>query len=190
LIQSVKHSLKKALGRTTLNFDQLNTLLVEVEGIVNSRPLTYVEDDVSGTSYVLSLSHLIYGRKITSAPNDSDFKVISTNDTLSKRAKQQKHLLIEFTRQWRREYLTGLREIHKSEYRSRGSGGAKIAIGDVVVIKDDQTNRSFWRLGVVEELLNGADGHVHAARVRAGNSDRCSQVIRRSINICIRLRCL
>jgi len=83
------------LGRTTLNFDQLNTLLVEVEGVVNSRPLTYVEDDASGTSYVLSPSHLIYGRKITSVPNDSHFEVISTNDTLTKRARQQKHLLRE-----------------------------------------------------------------------------------------------
>jgi len=77
LIQSVKRSLKKALCHTTLNFDQLNTLLVEVEGIVNSRPLTYVEDDASGTSYVSSLSHLIYGTKITSASNDSYFKVMT-----------------------------------------------------------------------------------------------------------------
>lgn len=181
LIQSVKRSLKKVLGRTTLNFDQLNTLLVEVEGVINSRPLTYVEDDTSGASYVLSPSHLIYGRKITSAPNDSHFEVISSNDTLTRRARQQKHLLSQFTRQWRKEYLIGLRENHKSEYRSRGMGGAKIALGDVVVIKDNQTKRSFWKLGVVEELLSGPDGHVRAARVRAGNSDRRSQVFRRSV---------
>lgn len=93
LIQSVKRSLKKVLGQTTLNFDQPNTLLVEVERVINSRPLTYVEDDTSGTSYVLSPSHLIYGRKITSASNGSHFEVISTNDTLTRRARQQKHLV-------------------------------------------------------------------------------------------------
>ena len=74
-----------------------------------------------------------------------------------------------------------MREIHKSEHRSRGSVGAKIAIGDMVVIKNDWTKRSFWKLGVVEELLSGSDGHVCAARVRAGNSVRHSQVIRWSI---------
>jgi len=50
-----------------------------------------------------------------------------------------------------------------------------------VVIKDDQTKRSFWRLGIIEELLRSSDGHVRAARVRAGNSDRCPQVIQRSV---------
>ena len=74
-----------------------------------------------------------------------------------------------------------LRENHQSDQRSRWSGGSKIALGDVVVIKDDQTKRSFWKLGVVEELLSGSDGHVRAAKVRAGRSDRRVQVIRRSI---------
>ena len=45
LIQSVKRCLKKCIGRTTLNYDELQTLLSEVETVVNSRALTYVEDD-------------------------------------------------------------------------------------------------------------------------------------------------
>ena len=52
LIQSVKRCMKKSLGRTTLSYDELNTLLVEVESVINSRPLTYVEDDQDGVSYV------------------------------------------------------------------------------------------------------------------------------------------
>ena len=60
-----------------------------------------MEDDTNGISYVLTPSHLIYGRKITSAPNDSYFEVLSTNGTLKKRARQRKHLLTKFTKQWR-----------------------------------------------------------------------------------------
>ena len=85
LIQSVKRCLRKSLGRTILNFDQMNTLLVEIEGILNSRPLTYVEDDTGGVGYTLSPSHLIYGRRITGNPNSSHFEVVSTNETLTKR---------------------------------------------------------------------------------------------------------
>ena len=51
-------------GRSVLNFDQLNTLLIEIECVLNSRPLTYVEDDTRGISYALTPSHLIYGRSV------------------------------------------------------------------------------------------------------------------------------
>ena len=49
LIQSVKWCMKKSLGRTTLSYDELNTLLVEIESVIKSRPLTYVKDDQDGT---------------------------------------------------------------------------------------------------------------------------------------------
>ena len=34
--------LRKAIGKNSLTFDELLTLVIEVEGVLNSRPLTYV----------------------------------------------------------------------------------------------------------------------------------------------------
>ena len=104
---------------------------------------------------MLSPSHLIYGRRITSNPNSSHFEVVSTNEALTKRARTHKHLLQQFTTQWRKEYLLGLREVHKSSPQSKS--GLSISVGDVVVMKDD-SKRMFWRLALVEELLKGSDG--------------------------------
>ena len=42
MVGIVERSLRKAIGRQRLALEQLITLLVEVEGITNSRPLTYV----------------------------------------------------------------------------------------------------------------------------------------------------
>ena len=51
MIQSTKRCLRKGLGRNSLNFEELRTLLVDIEGTLNSRPLTYVCDDEEGISY-------------------------------------------------------------------------------------------------------------------------------------------
>ena len=59
-MRSIKKPFKKILGRSTLSFDELRTVLVEIEGVVNSRPLTYLYDE--SISYPLTPSDLIYGR--------------------------------------------------------------------------------------------------------------------------------
>ena len=43
-MRSIKRPLK-VLGHTTLKFDKLNTVLVEIEAVINLRPITYVYDD-------------------------------------------------------------------------------------------------------------------------------------------------
>ena len=35
-----------------LNYDELRTLLIEVEGVINARPLTYVYDNVKEPSTI------------------------------------------------------------------------------------------------------------------------------------------
>jgi hypothetical protein len=69
MVKSTKCCLKKVLGRTSLNFEALRTILVEVETTINNRPLTYMYDDTEGVSYPLTPSDLIYGRKIAVTPN-------------------------------------------------------------------------------------------------------------------------
>ena len=105
LIQSVTKSIRKTLGRATLNFDELNTILIEIEGVINARPLTYVYDDEDPLSSVLTPSHLIYGRRLTTLPNSAHFEIVSTFQTLTRRHKHLRNLLQRVTKQWRQEYL-------------------------------------------------------------------------------------
>ena len=60
LIGLTKVSLKKILGRTFTNLPNLQTLIVEVEAILNDRPLTHLSSDVTDPE-PLTPSHLIYG---------------------------------------------------------------------------------------------------------------------------------
>ena len=54
MVRSVKRCLKKVLGRSSLNFEELCTLLPEIESVLNARPLTYVFDDQEWISYPLT----------------------------------------------------------------------------------------------------------------------------------------
>ena len=45
LVRSTKHCLRKALGRAKFSHDELLTVIVEIEMVLNSRPLTYISAD-------------------------------------------------------------------------------------------------------------------------------------------------
>ena len=110
LIRSVKRCLRKLVGRASLSFEEMQTLLNEIEGILNNRPMTYVYDDEQGVAYPLTPSMLIYGRKIATAANDKNFEIISTNEALTRRERYHPTLLKRFGKQWRSQYLTSLWE--------------------------------------------------------------------------------
>lgn len=61
LVRSVKSPIQKTIGKSTLTHVELSTLLTEIEGLINARPLTYVYDDEESISYPLTPSDLIYG---------------------------------------------------------------------------------------------------------------------------------
>ena len=67
LIQNTKRCLWKTLRNAELNYDESHTFLVEVEGSLTSRPLTYVSSD-DDPEEPLTPCHLMYGRRILSLP--------------------------------------------------------------------------------------------------------------------------
>ena len=57
MVEGVTTCLKKVLGQSQLSFDELSTILVEIEAVLNSRPLTYsYSDDIEEP---ITLAHLI-----------------------------------------------------------------------------------------------------------------------------------
>ena len=151
LIQTVKRTLKKVIGRSCLSFEELNTLLVEVEGIVNARLLMYVYDDLDGINFAPTRSDLMKGRRLQNTPNSSHFEIVSTHESLTRRSRHQKHLLNQFTETWRKDYLVSLRETHAAS--SRRTGDLEIAVGDVhvVLLQNDSPKRVLWKLTIVKE---------------------------------------
>jgi len=64
-----KMSLKKVLGRSKISLVVLQTLVVEVEAILNDQPLTHVSSDMDDAE-PLTPAHLLHGHCITSLPHE------------------------------------------------------------------------------------------------------------------------
>ncbi|KAK6181888.1 hypothetical protein SNE40_009666 [Patella caerulea] len=168
LAKSLKRCLKKTIGRSTLKFEELRTLLVEIETTLNNRPLTYVDDDQNGVSYALTPADLLYGHRIATTPNARQYDIISTNQSLTKRAKYQLRLLTNFTNQWKKEYLTSLFEY--STNRKKENTMQLLKLGDIVILKNDHSPRIWWKLAKVVALVTGRDNFILSAKVQVLNA--------------------
>ena len=64
-MRSVKEPLRKALGRIVIGYDELVTVVTEVEAVVNinSRPLGYLLVNDPSEYLPLKPSHLLNGRR-------------------------------------------------------------------------------------------------------------------------------
>ena len=68
LVGLTKAAIKKVLGRRHVSLPTLETIIMEIEAILNDRPLTYVSSELMDPE-PLTPSHLLHGRRITCLPH-------------------------------------------------------------------------------------------------------------------------
>ena len=185
MVRSMKRCLKKTIGGSKLTYEELMTVTVEVEMILNSRPLSYVSSE--DVDEPLTPSHLLHGRRLLSLPDNSSTRdlsdpdvELSSNDS-SKRVNHLNNVMSHFWNRWKNEYLMELRDSHR--HTSKSTNPTPIAVGDMVVVHDEERPRGFWRLAKVEHLITGADGLVRGATIRVKPKSRRSSTLRRPIQL-------
>ena len=68
LIKSMKRSLNRIIFRASVTYEELLTIVIEIEAIMNSRPLTYISNDVDE---ILTPGHLLMGKRIIDSNTNS-----------------------------------------------------------------------------------------------------------------------
>ena len=152
----IKKALKKSLKNAKLTYEELETIIIKIEMVINSRPLTYLQDDE--VLEPVTPSHLMYGRRIMNKPNP-----VSRNQEVNptKRIRYLNKLLEKFKQRYSTEYLTGLREREK-----RSGRYPDIAEGDVVIVKEKYLPRSLWKLGRITRVIRASDGVPKGAQLK------------------------
>ena len=183
MVKSVKRCLRKTLGNSCLTYDELLTALIEVEAVINSRPLTIVSS--SDTEEPLTPSHLLTGHRILTlpfihSPPDQDFNPSAQGINFNKRMGHLRKVLDRFWKRWQAEYLVELRECHR-HHGNRSKNTSHPHIGDVVLVQEQDRPRGLWKLAVVKEVMVGSDGHTRGAIVRVHDKSGRIISLRRSV---------
>ncbi|XP_029839121.4 uncharacterized protein LOC115322862, partial [Ixodes scapularis] len=144
-----------------LNFEELATVLTEVEAVVNSRPVTYIYNNPKEPE-ALSPADFLLGRKLnTLPPHHLPAKDEASSGHSARRWKYRCTIIEQFWRRWRSEYLLELRSAHITKPNS--SSG--LQTDDIVLLKDDRLPRQMWKICRVKETFPGKDGKVRACRI-------------------------
>ena len=77
------------------------------------------------------------------------------------------------------DYVLRLRENHSLKVKK--SGQAVFKRGDVVVLKSDTSKRSLWKLGIVDNLLMGADDRPQAAVIKVSEPQGGTKLLSRTV---------
>ncbi|XP_071128314.1 uncharacterized protein [Mytilus edulis] len=162
LIGLTKKSIKAILGKSCVSTEMLNTIVIEIEGTLNNRPITHISTDIKDPE-PLTPAHLLYGRRLDNQ-SEQNIDSVTSEDLhvkLNKNLQRNNELINHFRSRWKHEYLTSLREFH----RTSGRNEQTIQIGDIVQVHND-TNRIMWKLAVVQDLVRGKDGLIRSAVIK------------------------
>lgn len=145
------------LGKAQLTHELLATLMAEVTGIVNARPLTAVPTEVDDPQ-PLSPAMLLTMKTRPLGPPPGNF--LPTDLYVRRRWKRVQYLADQFWLRWRREYLQSLQSRKKWNLPQRD-----LVEGDVVLMKEQGVYRNHWPLGRVANAMKSEDGKVRKVSI-------------------------
>ncbi|XP_055590561.1 uncharacterized protein LOC129742655 [Uranotaenia lowii] len=181
LVQSVKRAMDYAFNEEKLDEEGLMTLVVEVESMVNTRPLTYLPIE-SEESEALTPNHFLLlssnGAKTTwvdkKSRSDQKAKLgcAELRHLLGRSWDNIQNQLDKFWERWIKEYLPVIRRQSKWFEDSR-----QLDEGDVVMVIDP-TKRNGWERGRILRLIHNPDGRARQAVVRTTSGEHKRPVSR------------
>nr|XP_042909547.1 uncharacterized protein LOC122271644 [Parasteatoda tepidariorum] len=156
-VKSVKHHLKRAVGKFHFTYEEMETIVIQIEGILNSRPLCPLSGD-NDSFDVLTPGHFLIGRPITSIvePNLTDL-----NDNRLSRWQKTTKVVQLIWEKWKSDYLNTLQARSKWMVTKND-----LKIGQMVLVKEDFLPLNTWILGRIIYVYHGSDNKVRVVKIR------------------------
>ncbi|KAJ0169346.1 hypothetical protein K1T71_015230 [Dendrolimus kikuchii] len=159
-VKSMKYHLKRTLN-AHLTYEEMVTVLCQVEACLNSRPLCPIDDKNVDNLDVLTPGHFLIGEAPTTVPSPTE--KFASMSYLSRWRYTQK-VLNDFWHKWQEEYLSRLQQ--RPKWLKRVD---ELDIGQIVLIKTDGLPPGKWHLGRIVEKHPGQDGITRVYSVKSSD---------------------
>lgn len=154
-VKSTKRHLSAVSGGHALTIVEYGNVFRRIEAILNSRPLCY-RNDVEQGSEVITPAHFLIGSSLLALP------VLDYSDdvTLSRRLTLLQNQVKGFWSVWSRDYLNQMQQ--RTRWTSREPN---LRVGQVVLVKSENTKPFQWPLGRIEKIFPDNEGIVRVVEV-------------------------
>ena len=156
-VKSFKSHLRKVASSVRLTFEEMTTVLAQIEACLNSCPLVTLPSDDDGIE-ALTPGHFLIGRPVEALPDPAlAYRSIS----ILSRWQLCQALVRHLWQRWSSDYLDSLRRTAKWHRPS-----ANLQVGDVVILREDNVTPAKWPLARVMIAHKGQDSLVRVVTVK------------------------
>ncbi|CAK1586364.1 unnamed protein product [Parnassius mnemosyne] len=160
-VKAMKFHLKRVIGVSIMTYEELTTVLTQIEACLNSRPLSILPDNHSDPA-TLTPGHFLVGEALVIVPEQN---YEHSNISTLRRWQMTQRMVQDFWRRWSKEYLVNCLQRYK---------WSKIIpepeIGNIVLIKEDNLPPGRWLLGRVVAKHPGLDQITRVVTLKCGQS--------------------
>ena len=146
------------MGDTPLTFEEMTTVICQVEACLNSRPIVPVTSHNQDGLQTLTASHFLIFKPPSSYPSDPR---IPENPDLLKKWNLCQSIVHQFWKRWAMEYLNTLQSRTKWQHSK-----PNLKIDDIVIMKPDTHFTCHWPLAKILETYPGENDIVRVALVK------------------------
>lgn len=168
-VKAFKGHLHRTIGSQLLTYEEMLTVLTQIESVINSRPLTLLSEDPSEPT-ALTPAHFLMTAPLKHLPAC----VVSDEPAhLLKRYALLDQMIQSFSKRWKLQYL------HLLQSRGKWNTPSNpVTIGSIVLIITDNVSPLSWPLGVIVATHAGSDGICRVASVKTATGVYKRPVVR------------
>jgi len=169
-VKAMKMGLRKVAAPHPLTWPELETLLTEVESVLNSRPMVAVKAGDLEEGNLLTSGHFLIGRPLRAPPSKNP---PSGKLSLLKRWDLTQRLNTDLWKHWLAAYIASC-----SSRAKWLRPGRDLRVGQIVLVKDESLHSRSWPIALITELHPGDDGIARVATLSRHGKEFRRPVVR------------